>query len=132
MTIRFRRRNDGFSLLEILVVIAVLGILAAIAIPQLNLHRFKGFMATVRTDAKNVHTAVVSWAIDNPGASFPEISEFTGPGILPNYGVASISKGVKVSISNTGDVTATHEGLLGSFKIYFQGANREDTLSPPY
>ncbi len=129
---RIHRRKNGFTLLEILIVIAIIGIIVAIAFPQFNIHKFKSFMGMTRTDAKNVHTAIVSWIADNPGSGgMPEVSSFSGPGVLPTFGVAVISKGVTVSVSNTGDITAIHESLGGSYKIFLNGGIREDSLATP-
>lgn len=128
---RIHRRKNGFTLVEILIVIAIIGIIAAIAFPQFNIHKFKSFIGMTRTDAKNVHTAIVSWIADNPGAGIPEVPSFSGPGVLPSFGVAVISKGVTVSISNAGDITATHESLGGSYKFFLSGGIGEDSLVAP-
>ena len=53
--------NQGFTLLELIVVIAVLGILAAIAIQQFQLHRARAIDASMRSDLKNVALAMESY-----------------------------------------------------------------------
>lgn len=122
-------RNSGFTLVEVLIVIVVIGVLAMIAVPQLRLYAARSYVGITRTDAKNAHTAVIKWIMDNPGSSVPEVNGFTGPGELPSFGSARISPGVIISISNSGDVTASHQGLSGSYKIHFSGAQIEDSLS---
>ena len=53
--------NQGFTLLELIVVVAVLGILAAIAIQQFQLHRARAIDASMRSDLKNVALAMESY-----------------------------------------------------------------------
>lgn len=56
-----RNRNAGFTLLELLVVIAVLGILAAIAIQNFAVHRARAIDASMRSDLRNAAMAMESY-----------------------------------------------------------------------
>jgi len=53
--------NAGFTLLELIVVVAVLGILAAIAIQQFSLFRSRAMDASMRSDLKNAALAMESY-----------------------------------------------------------------------
>jgi len=53
--------NQGFTLLELLVVVAVLGILMAIAIQQFQLFRARAIDAAMRSDLKNAALAMESY-----------------------------------------------------------------------
>jgi type IV pilus assembly protein PilA len=53
--------NGGFTLLELIVVVAVLGILAAIAIQQFSIYRSRATDAVMRSDIKNAALAMESY-----------------------------------------------------------------------
>ena len=56
-----RKWNAGFTLLELLIVIAVLGILAAIAIQNVSLYRARSIDASMRSDLRNAAMAMESY-----------------------------------------------------------------------
>jgi type IV pilus assembly protein PilA len=66
----FRKEGQkGFTLIELMIVIAIIGILAAIAIPQFVAYRQKGYNTSAKSDLKNYQTACQAYFADNPGSS---------------------------------------------------------------
>jgi type IV pilus assembly protein PilA len=53
--------DEGFTLLELIVVVAVLGILAAIAIQQFSIFRSRAIDTSMRSDLKNAALAMESY-----------------------------------------------------------------------
>jgi type IV pilus assembly protein PilA len=118
---KFRPNQKGFTLIELMIVIAIIGVLAAIAVPQYQLYRSRGFMATVRSDTKNLHTAVQAYIAENLGAAPPQVN-VTGPSAIPQYPPARVSALVTIKVSAIGDVTGSHDALGGTYTITADGA----------
>ena len=59
------KNQKGFTLIELMIVIAIIGILAAIAIPQFSAYRKRSYNAASQSDLRNATTAQEAYFVDN-------------------------------------------------------------------
>lgn len=79
-------RNTGFTLIEVLLVIAIIGVLAVIGIPQFIAYRSRAVDAQMKSDLRNAAVAVESYFTKR--SVYPaSISEVDGFGFQPTSGV---------------------------------------------
>lgn len=63
--VTYRRRADGFTLIEIMVVVVILGILAAIVVPRIMDQPDKARVAKAKQDIQTLGTALDLYKLDN-------------------------------------------------------------------
>ena len=72
-----RRDERGFTLLELLIVVTIIGLLASIAIPAYSQYRERAFVASVASNLRNFGLAFDAYAIEN--GQYPNDSHIVLP-----------------------------------------------------
>jgi type IV pilus assembly protein PilA len=111
--------HKGFTLIELMIVIAIIGILAAIAIPQFTAYRKRSYNSAAQSDIRNAATAQEAYYVENLCYS-PLLANLIGT----NYGLYNISRGVNVDVaggSQSYTLTAYHSSGNRTFAILGPG-----------
>lgn len=77
---RSRAKSSGFTLIELMIVIGIIAILAAILVPNFLRARAMGQLTACKSNLRNIATGIEMYAVDN-GARYPG----TLAVLTPNY-----------------------------------------------
>ena len=72
---KLRGNSKGFTLIELMIVIAIIGILAAIAIPNFIAYRDKAYCGYAEGDAQNTLAALSSYFSEPTRTTLPSVAE---------------------------------------------------------
>ncbi len=107
-----KRNPRGFTLVELLIVIVIIGILATIAIPKFSTSKEQAYLAAMKSDLRNLATMQESYMYD--------YSTYTNNPLAASYVTTTGVIGPTVAVTSDGwTAFVAHNLSTKSCAIYF-------------
>ena len=91
-----KSNNKGFTLIELMIAMAIIGVLAAIAIPNFIAYRDKAYCSAAESDARNVTLAIAEYFSIPSHVELPDLDDLD----------------VRLSGDNTGVIDEYEDGTI--------------------
>lgn len=123
------RRADGFTLVELLVVIVIVGVLASIAIPTFLRHRGSAYRAALLSDLSSSATAAAAYAADGRAGSYAGLTTVALSVARGRAGSPGVTVTVEASGTDGYCLRAVHESMPGEPMWLDSRAGAPSTMS---
>ncbi len=103
--------QNGFTLVELLIVIAIIGVISSIAIPMFSKYKLRGYKAALDSDGRNVYIAAQAYLSNNTETTIDSIDK--------------LNSGGYVASPNIKFVNGSLGAASGNIEIYSQSLNAQ-------
>ncbi len=120
---RVKTGEEGFTLVELLIVVAIIAILAAIAIPQFSKYRLRAYKTALDSDTKNAYTAAQAYLTDFPAVTVGSAAILLTGGYMPSDGVTFVNANMTLTGGNITlkSTTLDAQGLDNNSVVQYDG-----------